>query len=144
MDFYADVRNHDDVVTTKGTPGTFVLRTKLGHGHVLSMVLPAGHPNVYKHHLLTSNGGQFFIDNQGIGQHASVESVIALLQADTLGLIACPLTMAEFDAPEFTAEYGGSMVSSVKLIYTHSGVYIYICMHYPKKKGGGGIPPFEL
>ena len=90
-------------------PGTFVLRTKLGHGHVLSMVLPPGHPNQYKHHLLTDNGGRFYIDNQDIGPHASVESVIALLQADTLGLIACPLVLVEFDAPEFTAEYGGSM-----------------------------------
>jgi len=125
-----------------GTPGTFVLRTKLGHGHVLSMVLPAGHPNVYKHHLLTSNGGQFFIDNQGIGQHASVESVIALLQADTLGLIACPLTMAEFDAPEFTAEYGGSMAGDSYIgeaaYDTASGVLEEATYDHAAIGGGGG------
>lgn len=82
-------------------PGQFVLRTKRGQGHVLSMVLPEEYDNKFRHHLIKAESGDFFIDKFGVGKHRSVENLISLLQTDTLGVLACPLQMAEFEEPTF-------------------------------------------
>ena len=85
----------------------FVLRSKKGHGHVLSMVLPPGHPNQYKHHLLTSKAGQYCIDTTNIGSYRGIEDVVQVLQGETFGALACPLLLTDFDAPTFDDRYGG-------------------------------------
>jgi len=98
-------REKAEGILAGGQPGHFLLRTKRGQGHVLSMVLPLEYDNKFRHHLVKADGGEWTVDKFGVGQHRSVEDLVSQLQTDTLGVLACPLLVSDFDEPSFEPNF---------------------------------------
>ena len=75
-------------------PGAFVLRFKKGAGCVISATVPAASSSSGKgivHHLVTSSGDDWFIDKKPVGVFRSVDSLVATLMNETLGVLHCKL-----------------------------------------------------